>query len=214
METPSSVIMLALVLLCDTGLAQVTDKNGRTYKTVIIGKQEWMAENLNVSVYRNGDSIPMVQDPKKWSDQSSGACCYYDNKPENGVQYGKLYNWFAVNDSRGLAPAGWHIPSDAEWKQLIDFLGGEEAAGAALRSKTGWRADDKDTTNCGFEGLPSGSHEFDGTFYGIGKNCEWWSSTESNSFNAWFCFLNNYFSNIGKGNYDKLNGFSVRCIKD
>lgn len=214
MKTTSALIVFAFILFFVNIQAQVTDKNGRTYKTVKIGKQEWMAENLNVNAYRNGDSITQVQDPRKWSNLSTGAWCYYDNKPENGSKQGKLYNWFAVNDSRGLAPAGWHIPSDEEWTQLINFLGGEEAGGATLRNQKNWKMEGKDQNNIGFEGLPSGSRDIDGTFSGIGNNCEWWSATESNTYNSWFRFLNNYFSNAGKGNYDKLSGFSVRCIKD
>lgn len=214
MKTTNALIICAFILCFVSMKGQVTDKSGRIYKTVKIGKQEWMAENLNVSMYRNGDSVSLVDDPRKWSNLSTGAWCYYDNNPENGRKYGKLYNWFAVNDPRGLAPVGWHIPSDEEWTQLINFLGGEEAGGAALRSHTGWKVEIKDPNNIGFNGLPAGSRDIDGVISGIGNNCEWWSATESNSYNAWFRFLNNYFSNAGKGNYDKLSGFSVRCIKD
>jgi uncharacterized protein (TIGR02145 family) len=111
------------------------------YKTVTIGTQVWMKENLNVSSFRNGDPIPEAKTAKEW--QAAGEAkqpvwCYYDNDPKNGVKYGKLYNWYAVNDSRGLAPSGYHVPTDLEWTVLADFLGGESVAGGKLKSANGW----------------------------------------------------------------------------
>jgi len=102
------------------------------YRTVVIGSQLWMAENLNVSHYRNGDSIPEVTDPEQWAKLTTGAWCYYNNDPEMGVIYGKLYNWYAVNDPRGLAPNGWHIPNDNERNTMINFLGGGFSAECKL----------------------------------------------------------------------------------
>ena len=111
------------------------------YKTVTIGNQVWMKENLNVSTFRNGDPIPEAKTAEEW--QAAGtekqpAWCYYDNDPKNGVKYGKLYNWYAVNDSRGLAPSGYHVPTDLEWTVLADFLGGESVAGGKVKSANGW----------------------------------------------------------------------------
>jgi uncharacterized protein (TIGR02145 family) len=116
-------------------------RDGRVYKTVKIGNQVWMAENLNVDRFRNGDPIPEARTKEEWlkaDENKQPAWCYYDNNPANGTKYGKLYNWFAVNDSRGLAPAGYHIPSDAEWTQLTDFLGSE--AGTKMKSTSGWKS--------------------------------------------------------------------------
>ena len=114
----------------------MTDKDGNTYKTIKIGKQKWMAENLNVSSYRNGDPIPQVQDKDEWAKLTTGAWCYYENDVENGKIYGKLYNWYAVNEPRGLAPEGWHISNDDEWGILIDRLGGDDGAAIRRRRRT------------------------------------------------------------------------------
>jgi uncharacterized protein (TIGR02145 family) len=108
-------------------------------QTVIIGSQVWTSTNLNVSTYRNGDIIPQVKDKDAWAGLTTGAWCYYENDAANGTKYGKLYNWYAVNDARGLAPKGYHIPSDAEWTKLTDYLGGRSAAGTKMKSAVGWR---------------------------------------------------------------------------
>jgi uncharacterized protein (TIGR02145 family) len=120
--------------------SQVTDINGKNYRTVIIGTQTWMAENLDVDKFRNGDPIPQAKSNTEWEQAGKNkmpAWCYYDNDPKNGAKYGKLYNWYAVNDSRGLAPEGWHVPSDAEWTTLGDHLGDE--AGKKMKSTSGWQ---------------------------------------------------------------------------
>jgi uncharacterized protein (TIGR02145 family) len=112
-------------------------------QTITIGTQVWMTKNLDVATFRNGDTIPQVQTDKAWmnaGDNKQPAWCYYNNDPANGEKYGKLYNWYAINDSRGLAPVGYHIPSDAEWTKLTDFLGGESVAGTKMKSKSGWNS--------------------------------------------------------------------------
>ena len=125
---------------------------------VQIGNQIWMTKNLNVSHYRNGDIIPEVTDPTQWRDITTGAWCYYNNDTANGTVYGKLYNSYAVTDSRGLAPMGWHIPSQPELELLITYLGGSVVAGGKLKSKTGWQSPNSGATNStGFTGLPAGS---------------------------------------------------------
>src|ERR1022692_1573344 len=121
-----SVIIVLLILNVSNSFAQ--------FKSVSIGKQTWMAENLNVTSYRNGDKIPQVQDANEWSKLTTGAWCYYQNKTEYGFIYGIMYNWYAVNDSRGLAPKGWHIPSDAEWLEMINILGGTNEAGIKMKT--------------------------------------------------------------------------------
>jgi len=110
-------------------------------QTVTIGKQVWMTKNLDVSTFRNGDPIPEAKTDEAWKaagENKQPAWCYYDNDPKNGTKYGKLYNWYAVNDPRGLAPAGYHIPTDAEWTVLTDYLGGEDVAGKKMKSTSGW----------------------------------------------------------------------------
>ena len=112
-------------------------------QTVTIGTQVWMTKNLDVATFRNGDPIPQAKTNEEWKkagENQQPAWCYYDNDPANGAKYGKLYNWYAVNDSRGLAPVGYHIPSDAEWTKLTDFLGGESVAGTKMKSKSGWNS--------------------------------------------------------------------------
>lgn len=114
-----------------------------SYKSVEIGAQTWMTENLNVSTFRNGDPIPEAKTNEEWKragENKQPAWCYYENDPKNGVKYGKLYNWYAVNDSRGLAPVGYHVPSDAEWTKLTDFLGGKGGEGTKMKSKSGWNS--------------------------------------------------------------------------
>ena len=111
------------------------------YESVRIGNQEWMTRNLGVDRFRNGDLIPQVESDEEWKkagENGRSAWCYYDNNPENGKKYGKLYNWYAVNDPRGLAPKGWRVPTNEEWTTLINFLGGKEVAGHKMKSDNGW----------------------------------------------------------------------------
>ena len=151
------VLVLAVTIFLSTFGCRVKDKDGSTQKTVKINNQEWMTENLNVSAFRNGDSIPEAKTDLDWEEagkKGKPAWCYYANDPANGIKYGKLYNWYAVNDPRGLAPAGWHVPTDAEWTELINSLGGGELAGAKMKSTTGWVDNRTATNESGFSGLP------------------------------------------------------------
>ena len=186
-------------------------------QTVTIGAQVWMTKNLNVSTFRNGDPIPQAKTDDEWKKagvNKQPAWCYYENDPANGAKYGKLYNWYAVSDSRGLAPVGYHIPSDAEWTILSDYLGGAEKAGAKMKSKQGWAEDGNGTNTSGFSGLPGGSRYYSGTFYGIGKYGYWWSSTEDFTGSAWLRTLFYGYGIVGRDDYDKEVGFSVRCLRD
>ena len=188
-------------------------EDSKEIKSVRIGNQVWMAENLNVDHYQNGDPIPEVRDGGQWSNLSSGAWCYYDNDIANGEVYGKLYNWFAVNDARGLCPIGWHPPSDDEWTLLTLSLGGEKVAGGKMKSTLGWDSPNTGATNSsGFTGL-SGRYRFnDGTY--IGDNGYWWSILESGSDGAWFRALGHDGSYVLRVTAHKQNGFSVRCVMD
>ena len=176
-----------------------------------IGAQTWTTKNLDVTTYRNGDAIPQVQDAKAWENLRTGAWCYYENET---VTYGKLYNWYAVNDPRGLAPAGYHIPPEAEWSTLTNYLGGETIAGTKMKSKTGWENNGNGTNTSGFAGLPGGYRYYNGYFYNIGANGYWWSSSESNTDNAWYRYLYSDNGDVNRNYNLKRNGFSVRCLRD
>ena len=181
-------------------------------QTVTIGTQVWTSKNLNVSTYRNGDVIPQVQDKNAWAKLTTGAWCYYDNDAPNGTKYGKLYNWYAVNDPRGLAPNGYHIPTDAEWTKLSDYLGKE--AGTKMKSTSGWVENGNGSNSSGFSGLPGGDRNGNGTFGFIGEFGSWWNSTEYNTNNAWYRGLNYANGNVDRGSSSKEDGFSVRCLRD
>jgi len=147
---------------------------------VSIGGQVFMSKNLDVSTFRNGDPIPQAKTYEEWGragENQQPAWCYYNNDPANGAKYGKLYNWYAVNDSRGLAPEGWHVPSDAEWTILTDYLGSD--AGTKMKSKTGWNENGNGTNSSGFSGLPGGGRNDGGAVNGIGHVGYWWSSSEA-----------------------------------
>ena len=152
----TSLLFLALFsvsnLFGQTSGNGVTDIDGNFYETVKIGTQEWMTKNLDVATFRNGDPIPEAKTDEEWKkawEEGKPAWCYYDNDPANGKKYGKLYNWYAVNDSRGLAPHRYHIPSDKEWWKLINFLGGKSVAGAKMKSTSGWLSyPDKGSKTC------------------------------------------------------------------
>ncbi len=182
---------------------------------ITIGTQEWTSENLNVEHYRNGDPIPQVQDKDDWKNLTTGAWCYYDNDPANGNTYGKLYNWYAVNDMRGLAPEGWHVASDAEWTQLTDYLGGEKSAGGKLKAVTLWKSLDTGATNSsGFNALPGGFRFSIGDFNDVSKYGYFWSASEFYGTLAWFRYLSYVNSGVLRGYGFKKNGLSIRCVRD
>ena len=185
--------------------------------TIVIGTQQWMEKNLDVMTYRNGDVIPQVTDNTAWAGLTTGAWCWYSNSADNGAIYGKLYNWYAVNDPRGLAPQGWHIPTDAEWTTLGTLLGGDAVAGGKMKTTgtTRWNTPNTSATNqSGFAGLPGGTRDDFGTFGSVGSIGYWWSATEYNSPNAWFRYLNFYDGYLYRLYFNKKNGFSVRCLRD
>ncbi|NTU98250.1 MAG: hypothetical protein HGA62_10620 [Chlorobiaceae bacterium] len=189
--------------------------NGKNSTSAAIGGHQWATENLAVDHYRNGDPIPEVRDPSEWSRLTTGAWCYFENRSENGVTYGKLYNWYAVNDPRGLAPAGWHVASDDEWAGMVAALGGEKAAGAKLKSKVLWKAPLVGSDNSSrFTALPGGYRSSNGTFSLLGKNGSFWTSTENNGYSAWYRDLYNSYSAVYRISSSKAQGFSVRCVKN
>ena len=182
-----------------------------------IGNQIWMAENLNVDKFRNGDPIPHAKTAEEWyraGENGEPAWCYYDNDPSNGDRYGKLYNWYAVNDPRGLAPEGWKIPSDEDWSRLTDFLGGETVAGTKMKSTDFGAESGNGANESGFSGLPGGCRLDGGTFGNVGIYGYWWSSTEDGTDDAWARDLGYYYDDFYRDNDDKADGFSVRCLRD
>lgn len=196
----------------------MTDQDGNTYKTVTIGTQTWMAENLKTTKYRNGDVIPNVPDNTQWRNLTSGAYCNYNNDTAVANIYGRLYNWHAVNDSRTIAPAGWHIPSDDEWRTLTTFLGGQIGAGGKLK-ETGtshWKTPNTGATNeTGFTALPGGNRTgSDFTFAYIGVFGTWWSATETDPTSAWCREISKNDADIEASFPPKEFGFSIRCVKD
>jgi uncharacterized protein (TIGR02145 family) len=184
---------------------------------VTIGNQVWMAENLNVDKFRNGDPIPEAKTDEEWKragENQQPAWCYYDNDPNNGTKYGKLYNWFAVNDPRGLAPNAFHIPSDADWTILNDYLGGEGVAGTKMKSTSGWSQNGNGTNSSGFSGLPGGYRNYDGSFNGVGNTGFWWSSSEDETDGAWDRYLDSSDGKVDRGGGSKETGVSVRCLRN
>ena len=151
---------------------------------VKIGEQTWMVKNLDVDHYRNGDPIPQVTDQTAWANLTTGAWCYYNGDATQGSTYGKLYNWYAVSDPRGLAPAGWHIPSDEEWTTLEKSLGGSSVAGGKMK-ETGtlhWETPNSGGNNSsGWAGLPGGCRSVNGFFSSVKENGFWWSSSAGQS---------------------------------
>ena len=200
----------------------VTDIDGNVYQTIEIGTQEWMDENLKVTHYQNGDEIPNVIDDPLWSGLSTGAFSWFSNDISWRDAYGAMYNWYAVVDNRNLCPAGWHIPSDAEWTILINYLGGENVAGGKMKSTRTlpeehprWIPPNTGATNeSGFSALPGGNRVSDGAFLGIGEGSSFWSSSETSSGSAWCRGMNFYIISVGRGDVDKQFGLSVRCLRD
>jgi len=202
-----------------TSETTVTDIEGNVYPTISICNKIWMAKNLNVSKYKNGELIPQVTDPTQWKNLTSGAWCYYNNDPVNGVVYGKLYNWFAVNDPRGLAPVGWHILSNDDRIALVNCLGGGNIAGGKMKEAgtTHWISPNSDATNSSsFTGLPGGYRSGIGTSLDIGQHTYWWSSTltDTSIGSAWDIDLTYDSGVTTSAGSDKNDGFSVRCVKD
>lgn len=183
-----------------------------------IGEQTWQTQNIDVDHYQNGDPIPEVTDSLQWKNLKTGAWCYYNNNTENGKIYGKLYNYYAINDPRGFAPQGWHIPSKAEWQTLVKFLGGDKVAGGKMK-KTGttyWQEPNVDATNIsGFSALPGGYlFSYGSRFIALNLEACFWSSTEYNTNNSWFYTIENQKGHILENYILKTNALSVRLIKD
>jgi uncharacterized protein (TIGR02145 family) len=211
-----STLLILLLISGFTSQAQVTDIDGNSYDTVRIGTQTWMAENLNVARFRNGDTIPEARTMEEWkkaAENQQPAWCYYDYDPKYGDKYGKLYNWFVINDPRGLAPANYHIPSHTEWTVLVDYCGGFDVAGKKLKSKNGWGFLHNGTNKSGFSGLPGGWCDQDGLFGSI-NNGYFGTSSESHTGWVWSHELDYSDNFVDSYAMPMAVGFSIRCIKD
>jgi len=199
----------------------LTDQDGNIYKTVKIGEQTWMAENLRTTRYQDGSQIPNVVNIDSWNQLTNGAYCYYNNDILNKNAYGALYNWYTVVDQGKICPSGWHIPSDAEWSDLENSLGGSISAGMKTKEVglIHWVSPNIGASNLsGFTALPAGARNYyvNDDFLGLGYYCMWWSSTEHHTFNnsAWYRSLNTFESVLGRNYYLKRVGYSVRCLMD
>ncbi|MCB0536343.1 MAG: fibrobacter succinogenes major paralogous domain-containing protein [Bacteroidetes bacterium] len=209
-ESGNSFLNLALIY------GSVTDIDGNKYATIKIGEQLWMAENLKTTKYNDGISIPRLNYITDWSSATEGGWCNFDNKSENDVLYGKLYNWYAVNTGK-LCPDGWHIPTDDEWNVLYYYIKekvGAEVIGFHMKSAKGNWIYGGGSNSTGFSGLPAGLRNEAGTF--IPSNSWWWSSSPTTTGKAWSRSL--YYSSSGMdrpvGGNGRKNGFSCRCMQD
>lgn len=206
----------------------MTDQDGNVYKTITIGIQTWMAENLRTTKYNDGTLIPNVTGASAWTNLTTGAYCNYNNTASTDTiaTYGRLYNWYAVNTGK-LAPKGWHVATDDEWTTLTTYLGGRDVAGDKLKeigsshwerflpSRSGSPKNDTLATNeTGFTALPGGGHNIDGTFNFIGTSGVWWTATEEDAIYALNREMSCTSGTVYWAGYKKRMGFSVRCIKN
>jgi uncharacterized protein (TIGR02145 family) len=196
----------------------VIDIDGNVYRTVTIGDQAWLGENLRVTRYRNGSVIPYVVDDSLWSVLTSGAYCWgSEDTASYKATYGALYNFYAVNDSCGLCPKGWHVATEAEWLNMEAYLGGPAAAGGKAKESgtVHWNRPNVGATNeSGFTGLPAGGRGRVGGPGEIGNYATWWSATAHDSAYAWHWGLYTGNAKVRSNPGHKASGFSVRCVKD
>ena len=195
----------------------ITDFDGNTYQTVTIGTQTWMKQNLKAIHYSNGVPIPNFTDNTTWSGLTYGAYCNYNNDTNNANIYGRLYNWYAVTDSRNVCPTGWHVPSDAEWTTLTNNYGGDGIAGGKLK-ETGtihwWSPNSFATNESGFSALPGGYRYSIGIYYYINSNGAWWTTTPNSTTAAWYRYMYYNYSSVDRTFNSKVNGYAVRCLKN
>jgi uncharacterized protein (TIGR02145 family) len=215
----SALVALMIVGTTRSLFAQsVKDFDGNEYKTVKIGNQMWTAANLNVAHFRNGDPIPEAKTAEEWvraGKEGKPVWCYYDNDPANGPKYGKLYNWYAVHDERGLAPEGWRIPANGDWRNLVNSLGNVDVAGIKLKSETGWNLKRNANNKSGFSALPAGHRHSSGDFNEMNSKAQWWTSSGDfvttdlvNSLMINDASIEAFFMRL-----DMNSGLSIRCIK-
>lgn len=200
----------------------VTDADGNKYISVSIGDQVWLAGNLKTTTLNDGTAIPLLVDNAEWTEATESGYCFSENNISNKDIYGALYNWYAVNTGK-LCPAGWHVATQSDWTELIDFIGGETVAGGKLKT-TGtieggdglWYQPNVSATNeYDLSVVPGGERSgSSGGFFDFGYGGLWWSSTEFDASRAYFFFINNYDASVGDGNTPKKDGLSVMCVKN
>ena len=216
----TGIIYLFLTLCSISVNAQtLKDITGKAYKTCQVGMQVWAAENLNVDKFRNGDPIPQVKTDSAWDKAGKAgkpAWCYYSNDTAHGRKFGKLYNFFALTDPRGLAPKGWHAPTIYEWTKLVQNLGGVDVAGIKLKSVTNWKQAIPGTNKSGFSAIPGGLRNSNGSFKEVNNKGQWWTSEGDvgSGEERWSMGLNNIAVQVEYFKMSKAAGLSVRCIKD
>lgn len=214
-----SFIILAAFFGLPLNAQSVKDRDGKEYKTVRIGPKEWMAENLDVASFCNEDAIIEAKTAEEWAMAGMNgkpAWCYYENDNNNGARYGKLYNWFAITDPRGLAPKGWHSASNADWTALTKSQGGVDIAGTKMKSEKGWDTKGNGTNKSGFTGLPGGFRDEKGKFNEIDKLGQWWSVSTviGDQTQVYSLMLRNSSVEVAYQKMVKGCGFSVRAVKD
>ncbi len=212
-----SFSLLSIFSFSQTSGSGVTDIDGNFYESVIIGSQEWTAENLKTTKYSDGSLIPEVTDGTQWSNLSTDARVFYNNDIANNAIYGILYNWYAVSDSRNVCPNGWRVPTSEDWDTLTNFLGGLPVAGGKMKDvgTNLWQSPNQNASNSsGFTGLPGGFRNYDGTFFSNGQSAYFYSSSLDQLGNAKFRGLFYGSESVDNGAEFKTYGYSVRCLKD
>jgi len=197
----------------DLAYGSITDIDNNAYKTIIIGTQTWMAENLKTTHYNNGTAIPFIPDATTWSSSTTPGYCWYKN---DSVVYGALYNWYAAS-AGNICPAGWHVPSDDEWTTLTNFINGDSIAGSKLKENgtTHWLNPNSSSTNeGGFTALPGRYINISGTYGNMNRTGYWWALPEASSVDGYFRLMFYNTKNVSRNNSSKTSGFSVRCIKN
>ncbi|MEI6189770.1 MAG: fibrobacter succinogenes major paralogous domain-containing protein [Chitinophagia bacterium] len=185
--------------------------------SVKIGNQVWAKNNLNIDHFRNGDMIMEAKSDEEWEKagaEGKPAWCYYNNDTSLGTKYGKLYNFYAVHDVRGLAPIGAHIASDEEWTTLSNNLGGDDIAGIKLKSTKGWAGKGNGDNSSGFNAMPGGYRYFSGIFFNEGQDGSWWTATPNEEGYAILRYLYSANTNIFRNRLNLKLGLAVRCIQD
>jgi len=197
------------------GAELVRDVEQNTYPTVQIGDQCWLRENLRTSSYRNGDEIPVIEEDSLWLSTSAGAFSFYTNDPDQDTLEGVLYNHFAISDNRGLCPTGWHVPTDAEWTTLQEYISRGDKEGGALKDTLGWDFPNAGAANLvGYRARAAGFRAATGGFGGQGIHGFWWSATQADPGKAWSRQLNYASTSMFRNSNFLLFGMSVRCLKD